>query len=403
MGNRDAVETIKGYFYQFDYSILQLLEVIDRGDSITVEGIEDVDIKTADEDIAVQCKYYAGTEYNHSIIAKPIRLMLNHYKDVRVGLQPSVKYYLYGYYTKGQDKLVLPITAEFLKKNFLTYTKEKIKHFHHKELGLNDGDLNDFIQKLTININAVSYNDQFEHIVTLLESEFKCSRFQAEHYYYNNALKLIKELAIKKDISERKIFKKDFLKRIDNRQLLFNEWFIALKGRKQFLGNLRREYFMGLNTSPFERFFLIEMDQVGYKRSDLKELLLLISYKWSNISPRTPTPFCPYVYIHSIPDEELVNLKEELYQEGFKIVDGFNFSGATFSTAAICEPASHFNQIKLKIINHLDHLDLTLEAAKGRKEIYQFYIQNPFYNTNNQGIKHVQIQIEEHKDIREVI
>ena len=58
---RSAIATIKGYYYQFDYFILQLLKCNNETDSICIEGIEDVDLKTVDESTAIQCKYYAGT------------------------------------------------------------------------------------------------------------------------------------------------------------------------------------------------------------------------------------------------------------------------------------------------------------------------------------------------------
>ena len=44
MATRDAVSTIRGYFYQFDYSILQVLRLENDTDTICVEGIEDVEI-----------------------------------------------------------------------------------------------------------------------------------------------------------------------------------------------------------------------------------------------------------------------------------------------------------------------------------------------------------------------
>lgn len=43
MNIRDAVSTIRGYFYQFDYSILQVLQLERDTDTICIEGIEDVD------------------------------------------------------------------------------------------------------------------------------------------------------------------------------------------------------------------------------------------------------------------------------------------------------------------------------------------------------------------------
>lgn len=47
MHERAAIDTIKGYFYQFDYTIIKLLELENDTNTIVVEGIKYVDIKTA--------------------------------------------------------------------------------------------------------------------------------------------------------------------------------------------------------------------------------------------------------------------------------------------------------------------------------------------------------------------
>lgn len=62
MADRAAHATIKGYCYQFDYSILQILLGKDE-DSFVIEGVEDIDIISSNEITAVQCKYYEGTKY----------------------------------------------------------------------------------------------------------------------------------------------------------------------------------------------------------------------------------------------------------------------------------------------------------------------------------------------------
>ena len=41
MASRSAESTIKGYFYQFDNSILEILRLANDNDTITIEGIED--------------------------------------------------------------------------------------------------------------------------------------------------------------------------------------------------------------------------------------------------------------------------------------------------------------------------------------------------------------------------
>ncbi len=40
MKDRNAVSTLKGYFYQFDFSILQLLNLDNMADKVTIEGYE---------------------------------------------------------------------------------------------------------------------------------------------------------------------------------------------------------------------------------------------------------------------------------------------------------------------------------------------------------------------------
>ena len=151
--DRTAIDTITGYYYQFDYYILQLLNC-SGNDEVCIEAIEDVDIRIADETTAVQCKYYK----------------------------------LYGHFKSGQSKLNQPISLIFLKEKFLTYTKNGVKHEHHKDLNLSDSELSQFLKHLTININAVEFSAQKRSITTKLKELFRCSEFEAEYYYYNNAL-----------------------------------------------------------------------------------------------------------------------------------------------------------------------------------------------------------------------
>ena len=347
MQNRSATDTILGYFYQFDYSIEMLLSLSNDHDSIMIEGIEDIDISSATEKTAIQCKYYSKTTYNHSIIANPIRLMLSHYKQVIEGKKPKLKYKLYGYYNSGQSKLKLPINLDFLKTTFLSYTKEKIKYEHHTDLGLGDNDLLDFLKLLEINLYAKKYTEQYSNIIKCLQHGFSCDAFEAENYFYNNALKVIKDIAIKDIDSDRIISKRDFLSEINKREILFNSWFLKLKGKEKHFKELRKKYFSNLNTSPFERFFLIEIPK-GFNRSELKNLIFNITQKWSKLSKRTTEPFCPYLYLHNLPETELVEIKNDLQEENFSFIDGYDFFGSSFNVKSVIKQANYNNQIKIQ-------------------------------------------------------
>ena len=56
--NRVANYTIKGFVYQFNKTLEELLNS-DDGNTIKVEGIvEDIDVISTDEFKAIQCKYF---------------------------------------------------------------------------------------------------------------------------------------------------------------------------------------------------------------------------------------------------------------------------------------------------------------------------------------------------------
>lgn len=410
MADRTAIETIRGFLYQFDYTIYSLLKFVNGVDSIVVEGVEDVDLQTATESTAIQCKYYEKTEYNHSVIAEPIRLMLNHFKEVKSGKQTELKYKLRGYYKSGQSKLELPLTLRSLKDNFLTYTRTeksgdttaKVKHLHHVELDLDDSDLTKFISLLDIDINAKEFEQQYVEIIQLLRTEFKCSEFTAVNFYYNSSLRVIRELSKDLNIANRNITKEEFLRRIHNSKILFNEWFIEKKGEKLHFSNLRKEYFGDLNILHKDRFFLLDLRAGIYSRSETKEILNLIIKKYSKITNQ-PNPFCPYVYLHGINVAEIIEIKNDLIAEGTTICDGFDFEGSTFNSASILVKPNVAHQIKIKFLNNIDYLNQTLQIVGRKAEIYQFYINDEFFNYDNPSVKEVKIQIKEIMNIKSIV
>lgn len=295
------------------------------------------------------------------------------------------------------------MSVDILKSTFLTYTRDKKKHYFHTENGITDNELNDFLSHLTIDINAKEYDNQLQSIFTTIKAIFHCTDFEAEHLFYNNALRVIKNLSVKESEIDRIITKQNFINQINTRAILFNQWFIEYKGLKQYFRSLRKEYFSNLNVSPFERFFLIEIDPNWYLRNELKDLIFFISKKWTKITQRTTDPFCPYLHIHNIDEQELVELKNELISENFRIIDGYDFQGADFNVKSIIKKADYNNQIKLKIINKKEFINSILTETSKTKEIYQFYYESTFYDNQSTSVKHIKIQINELKNIKEII
>ncbi|QMR41599.1 DUF4297 family anti-phage-associated protein [Klebsiella aerogenes] len=403
MADRIAVDTIRGYFYQFDLTILSILKLKSLDESVEIECIEDIDIRTATDVTATQCKYYAKTEYNHSVIKDAIKYMLSHFKETLVGTKPKILYTIYGHYASGQEKLDVEIDIDFLKKHFLTYTKEKVTYYHHQDLQLTDANLEEFLKRLTINIKAVDFDTQYRELIDILQTTFNTKSFPAEYFYYNNSLAVIRELSIETTQTNRSITKRDFLRRINTSSILFNEWFVEKKGKKAHFAALRNEYFSEVNISPFERFFLVEIDPDFYVRYELKNLLFEISRKWSKLSKREPSPFCPYIYVKGVTDCELLALKNELSIEGFKITDGHDFHGAEFNCQSIILRATHGNGIKLKVLNTLQNVIATIDTITKTRRIYQFHIGPSFFAYDKPAVQHVKIQVEQFSDIKLII
>lgn len=407
MTDRSAVDTIRGYFYQFDLSILSVLQLTSPDDSVEIECTEDIDIRTATDVTATQCKYYAKTEYNHSVIKDAVKHMVSHFKESLAGTKPKVSYSIKGHYASGQEKLDGGIDVDFLKKHFLTYSEgkgtAKVTRHHHSDLGLSDADLGEFLKSLTIDVRAKEFDEQYREVLGAVRSIFGCTPFSAEYFYYNNALAVIRELSIKAAPADRTITKKEFLARINTSTVLFNEWFIEKKGKKAHLAALRKAYFTELNVSPHERFFLVEVDAGSYVRSDLKDLFFELSRKWAKLSAREPSPFCPYIYVHGVPDDELLALKRELSAEGFKLIDGHDFQGADFSHQSITQKATHGNGIKIKILNTLSNVEQTVDAITKTRRIYQFHLGSSYFDYDKPAVRHVKIQVEQLSDVKSII
>lgn len=407
MTDRSAVDTIRGYFYQFDLSILSVLQLTSPDSSVDIECIEDIDIRTATDITATQCKYYAKTEYNHSVIKDAVKHMASHFKESLAGTKPKVSYSIKGHYASGQEKLDGGIDVDFLKKHFLTYSEgkgaAKITRYHHSELGLSDANLEEFLRRLIIDVRAKEFDEQYREVLGTLRSIFGGTPFSAEYFYYNNALAVIRELSIKAALADRTITKKEFLARINTSTVLFNEWFVEKKGKKAHLAALRKEYFTELNVSPYERFFLVETDASSYVRSDLKDLFFELSKKWAKLSIREPAPFCPYIYVHGVPDDELLALKRELSTEGFKLIDGHDFQGADFSYHSITQKATHGNGIKIKVLNTLPNVEQTVDAITKTRRIYQFHLGSSYFDYDKPAVRHVKIQVERLSDVKSII
>lgn len=397
MTTREAVSTIRGYFYQFDYSILQVLSLENGSDTICIEGIEDVDINNQEELSFHQCKCYEGTEYNHSKIKKAVGWMLQHYTENK---DCDYKYYIYGTYSSGQSKLPQTIDIEFAKKNFFTTKHKDSVILLHKQLNLSDDDLKDFLEKLKININAESYEKQTQTVRDKICSVLGCRKQNVEPYYCS-ALSIIKDLATKDDISDRIISREEFISKLQSVDAQYEMWLLQKNGASKFAKAVKKKYFNnGLNISPYNRFFLIECN-TSTSITDLKEVILHISNRYSKLTAYAKPKFCPYFCLYGLNEKNLIELKKKLARDKVVFTDGYNFRGADFSASTVVREPTKDNLIQLRIIDSIDFLESVYMATCSTIEIYQFYCSKIYYE--NTSHKHIKIPFEKVTDIIEMV
>jgi len=252
--NRSANATIKGYFYQFDHTILKILRASSSNASVVIEGIEDIDLTDGSDAVLVQCKYYEGTEYNHSVIKEAVIQMLRHYHKAGLFEKQQLRYRVFGHYKKGRDKLKQPFSLDFLKEHFLTYTesdkdKKKTKQLEHERLKLSDAQLKHFQSLLEINIDAPSYEEQQSQITTTLKTQItNCSQEDAEVFYYPNSINVIQKLAVMQDVKDRKITKAQFLTNINRKEIIFSRWLHQKFGDEHYSKSIKRRHFQYSST-----------------------------------------------------------------------------------------------------------------------------------------------------------
>lgn len=354
MSSRSAEATIKGYYYQFDTSILKLLELNSNTDEIVVEGIEDVDIHTATESTAVQCKYLSKPKFTNSSLREPIILMLDH---CRTNTGIPINYILYAHFEEEIGGTVKPIDLPTLKE-ILTFKEAKVQKYYHTDNAITDTQLNAFLAQFKL-VFGKKFEDQQSEVVNRLKTHFNCSEFQADTFYYNNALRKIIDTSIVADIDLRRLSKSQFITSIDTRQKVFNEWYILLRSKKAYLQEVAKVIKATQSSRPSRsKQIIIGADVLHGNNSELTLISfienLIHKYYNTGTSLRDAKPI---TLILELDDVDQAKLKEGLIKNEIPFNDGHEhifFSSGMFNQ----EPIINTNKAGNKISKSSFHIRL---------------------------------------------
>jgi hypothetical protein len=276
MKNRSADAALAGYYYQFDKTILSLLELAKANNSVTIEGVEDIDIE-GQSFTAVQCKYLTSKKYSLAAIRKPILLMLDDFITRAV----PINYRLFVYF--GEKLPAPPNTLSLPQlKDALTYTSKGKNSAYHIDKSISDPVLTNFLQNFSIE-EGQELNEQRNLVFSKLKKQFSCSEDECDLYYYNSAIRFVFQSATESDSKKRIISKSQFIKKIDSRELLFNKWYQALRGREKYLSLIKKSLKATEALAPnHKRCLYINVSEVNSKEStiSLNRLIVLRAVSW---------------------------------------------------------------------------------------------------------------------------
>lgn len=341
MSTRSADATILGYRYQFDYSIMKILEQGNNTKQIELEGLEDIDITNDDFIHLYQCKYYSKTEYNHSEIKDAIIAMFKHFLNNQ---DKNYKYYLYGHFQKGTDKY--KDTFQILKDSFLSKKEDSTKQLK-LVVEASDEVICAFQQKLNIKIDGISFEEQEKQILEKFKSHFPNQNMDDDFFYYlylSNARNIIHEICSKSD--NRIITKKELLEKLQKtRCIIHNNILIGIDVNK-YKKEIKKEIAKLLrsrgttNNYPATRFIILDIPNEELEAYGIPNFCCKILEQLHNkfSSPKSPNSarrqnldcFYPYFILPKFSPENLKKIKLYLYKTNHFILDDVPFLGAEY-------------------------------------------------------------------------
>lgn len=382
---REATASIRGYFYQLDAALLEILNA-DWSDEVVIEGIEDFDRYTDEGVIYGQVKYYAGQNLTDSVLRDPLHKLFVHFHGVEEVHRASRKYRLYGHFSEVKIDINELSVERF--KSVMKYRKEATaadgtKTYETKSLldgmAVPDELIEAFCKNFSIQI-AAEFSEHRTLVIEAIRKSQGVSAFEAEGFHYPIALDYIAALATKKDHKERKTTRRDLQEVLKGSQAVHNRWLLREKDATEYAKHMKRLYFSPTNGVGIARTFIMECDATT-DGSIICEQLRAISNNWSSAKQRrvpNSERDAPLILLRGADDKLIMHVKNELFDTGTVFVDGFPYRGSPFRIDHIHSQLTQEQKIEIRFVDDENQLQQVLNGV-GRKlcHIYDFFLERP--------------------------
>jgi hypothetical protein len=366
--NDGGYYAIKGFLYQFDKTLIEIIMNPDL--KIGIEQRQDIDY----QDFVIQVKHKETQDYKDSKIKKPVIQLIDMFKE-----DQTQKFCLYCYFKDKEPSKWILTLADL-----------------NKILGNKANDYTQFIKEKFINSSFIHFSENFEDqfilLIDLIKSNFSLIDDDLAYFYHSLLRSRLLDISIKlkgkREISRQNL--DEFIN--DAEKTVFYTAYSKYLDEAKYERLVKKKFFTfrNANVENFERLFIIEYDNKAITVELSKVVNSLIS-KYFKVS-KSPQPYLCFI---NIDEQKLIDLKQDLIDQGIFFDDGTYFNGDRFRLERIIESNLEFNNPRIKIINR-GYLERVLSKMKFQ-EIYQFYLTSP--SKLETVCSHIKIQITETKQI----
>ncbi|MGO9864188.1 MAG: hypothetical protein ACLPLR_11310 [Terriglobales bacterium] len=349
--SRVADFTIKGFLYQFNKTLLEILK--SQNDSlITVEGIvEDVEVAAMGAMTAIQCKYHEATAFTPSSIFRPVLQMMDHF---HANPEANVRYILFAHYPSMKEAPQPSVLKTYLQ-NALDSKKKDLGKLAAVLRG--KVNLDGFLARFTLEPGP-----KFEDLVAQVCAAFKENGIpegDIDTLAYPNAVNMIAELSVKHDPTKRQTTNKTFIERLKSiRKTAISRWTMALRTRKQLLDARRKQLKTHLDTNSRRRYFVIDSKRL----EDYQEEFVLFVKDYLDKYHFKPAHIFTPIFCLSATREGFDAIRLRLFRMHIVSADGYvggTFDEPHFFREPICKGRREIKrEFSLRLLRWEDHSQL---------------------------------------------
>jgi hypothetical protein len=362
--NDGGYYAIKGFLYQFDKTLIEILSNPD----VIVEIEEKQDI--AYQDFVIQVKHKETQEFQNHKIKDPVKQLIEEFKT-----DQTQKFCLYCYFNDrkpGKWTLQLTDLDAILGEDANNYTsllKEK------------------FTENFYVQFSE-DFETQFLTTIELLRSTFSLAEEGLAFLYHSLLRSKLLDISIKKH-NDRHVSRREIEAMIhEAERTVFYTAYSNYLGKDKYERLVKKEFFTikTPNLENFERLFYMHCNN-QFTTVDLSKIVISIANKYFKVG-KSPQP---YLCFAGLDKPGLIDLKQDLADQGILFDDGTYFDGDRFRLEKIIEKKLENEEIKIKIINH-EYLERVLGKLKF-PEVFQFYLESPIAISTERN--HIKIQVTE--------